>query len=580
MNKLTVIDIFCGAGGFSEGFRQQGFGIVLGIDSWDAAIKTFNHNFNLNCPVKNVLAFEKSVEEIEALPDTDLIIGSPPCVTFSSSNISGKADKTSGVTLTQVFLKIIAVKKWKQNSKLKAWFMENVPSSIKHLGSEYTFEELGLGDWAARNKIGRSKVAVRLEGNQPIINSADYGSPQSRERVISGEIIKRKKLVVPKTTHSKINIEGLNPWKTLKEIKGKLPSPSSNESLEKVTDPNYPWISISLSKLTDHFYDTGLFECEWKQSRYLKVNHPYMGKMSFPENEDKPSRTITATKIGSSRETIIYRSEFNRKGDGEFRTPTVRESACIMGFPITYQFIGSEGMKCKLIGNAVCPSVSRAFAGQVRKELELGELKDAIICHDSNLINVHNLNTYSGKEFGNPPRRNKGSRFRRHPFKAGNLTVTLSNYDIDKNEKRAGKWKTSVQYGNGEGFPTYNFHNGFYKKLEPFIIKVKCGEKFLEIIDNGFSEKIGQRSALQEMYEVQQSKDGLLEPTVLVEEVGKLIEQIVNVQEIFVQKGKIIFKNKQAVPLRQLFALYAINKISSIANNGANKGGLWNKKKG
>lgn len=43
--------------------------------------------------------------------------------------------------------------------------MENVSSSIKHLGIEYTFEELGLGEWATKNKIGKSKVTIRLDGN-------------------------------------------------------------------------------------------------------------------------------------------------------------------------------------------------------------------------------------------------------------------------------------------------------------------------------------------------------------------------------------------------------------------------------
>ena len=158
MEKLSVIDFFCGAGGFSEGFRQQGFDIKMGIDRYQPAIETFNHNFGLDCSVKNMLDFEHSIEEIEALPDTDIIIGSPPCVTFSSSNISGKADKSSGITLTQIFLRIVAVKKWQKNSILRAWYMENVPNSIKHLASEYTFEELGLSDWAADNKIGKSKV--------------------------------------------------------------------------------------------------------------------------------------------------------------------------------------------------------------------------------------------------------------------------------------------------------------------------------------------------------------------------------------------------------------------------------------
>ena len=56
-----------------------------------------------------------------------------------------------------------------------------------------------------------------------------------------------------------------------------------------------------------------------ENSKYLKTNHPYMGKMSFPENENKPSRTVTATKIAHSRESLIYKSELKRLGDGEFR---------------------------------------------------------------------------------------------------------------------------------------------------------------------------------------------------------------------------------------------------------------------
>ena len=366
MEYPTVIDVFCGAGGFSEGFKQKGFKIIHGIDRWFPAISTFNHNFNLECVVKNVLDFEHSIDEIESLPDSDVIVGSPPCVSFSSSNLSGKADKTSGITLTHIFLRIVAVKKWQKESKLKAWFMENVTSSIKHLNDEYTFEDLGLGDWATKNKIGKSKVAIRLKENQKIINSADYGSPQSRERVISGEFIGRGKLIIPECSHKENALDNSlqKSWVSLKQIKGRLPKPNCKKSSRKITDPNYPWVSISLNKLTDHFYDTGLYESIWKQSKYYKTNHPYMGRMSFPEKKHRPSRTITATNISTSREAIIYHSEYRRTGNGEFRTPTVREAACLMGFPITYQFLGSEGTKWRLVGNAVCPSVSRAFANQ------------------------------------------------------------------------------------------------------------------------------------------------------------------------------------------------------------------------
>ena len=130
-NKPSVLDIFCGAGGFSEGFRQQGYKIVMGIDSWKPAMETFNFNFSLDCSSKNIL--ELSISDIENLPNTQVIIGSPPCVSFSNSNRSGKADKSLGLRLTETFLRIITIKKFRRNSKLKAWFMENVPNSLKYL---------------------------------------------------------------------------------------------------------------------------------------------------------------------------------------------------------------------------------------------------------------------------------------------------------------------------------------------------------------------------------------------------------------------------------------------------------------
>lgn len=567
MTKPTIIDIFCGAGGFSEGFRQQGFNITLGVDKWEPAMNTFNHNFELSCSAKDVLDFERSVEEIEALPDTDVIIGSPPCVTFSSSNKSGKADKSLGVRLTEVFLRIVAVKKYSPDSKLKAWFMENVVNSMNYLNDYYTFKDLNLTAWAQSHNLSPNKKAIILKRNQHIINSADYGSAQKRKRVISGEIISQGKLVLPIPTHQLFDTDGRLPeYKTLGFIKNGLPKPNESSSNRFINDPIYPVIKIKASELSDNFYDTGLYKCEWKNSRFLKVNHPYMGKMSFPENEEKPCRTITATKIGTSREAIIFRSEFDRHGDGEFRTPTIREAASAMGFPITYQFIGSEGAKCRLVGNAVCPTVSNKIAKELRKALDLPEIKEPIVQLSPNLERINNLNTYSEKIFTTVPNRKKGSRFRRHPFKDGFLTVTLSNYDIEKNEKEAGKWLTSVQYGNGEGFPHFSYPDGYYKKIEHLIKEFDQGEAFLNVINNGFTAKIGKGKALQKMYELQCSKDDLIEPSELIENIADIINNLKIDNQEFIQNGKVIFRDKKVIPSKQLFALYAINKISSIAN--------------
>jgi DNA (cytosine-5)-methyltransferase 1 len=570
MGKITVLDLFCGAGGFSEGFRQQGFDIVLGIDNWQPATDTFNHNFNLTCSVRNILDFENSDEEIEKLPDTDVIIGSPPCVSFSHSNNSGKADKESGIKLTKIFLRIVSVKKHKRNSLLKAWYMENVANSKNYLNEYYTFKDLDLKDWAKKNGLSPNDKAIILKDNQHIICSADYGSPQKRKRIFSGELIHLGCFPIPPSTHIESSDKNKDCYRDLKFIKSKFPSPFESKSHRIIQDPMYKDIRLTASELTDHFYDTGLYESEWKQSRHLKINHPYMGKMSFPENEDRPSRTITATKIGTSREAIIYHSEYERKGNGEYRIPTVREAASIMGFPITFQFKGSEGIKWKLVGNAVCPTISSAFAKKLRFELGLEPLNIPFVEKNSKLEGIPDLNTYAIKLFDNPPKRVYKSRFRRHPFKDGNITVTLSNYNIARNTRNIKRWITSVQYGNGEGFPTYTFPDHFYIKLEHLIESFKKGEEFLYVMKNGFSEKIGSRKQLQEMFELQHSMKNLLEPTNLVEEVARIINSLEIEREYFYQNEFEIFKNKDFVPVKQLFALYAINKISSNANNTLN----------
>ena len=566
MKKLRVIDFFCGAGGFSEGFRQMGYEIIYGFDHWKPAVETYNHNFNLNCVVKNILDFKSSIAEIESLPNTEIIIGSPPCVSFSSSNKSGNADKSLGVELTDTFLRIVAVKKHQPNSILKAWFMENVVNSKRYLQTAYTFKDLGLTEWANKNRISPLKIAIDLYENSAIINSADYGSFQARKRVISGEIIKKGKLILPKSSHSEDGLDGKKKYMTIGKMKQNFPHPFTKLSDKIINDPHYQ-IKISQSQLTDHFYDTGIYKVEWKFSKYWKINHPFMGKMSFPENENKPSRTITATKIANSRESIIYKTEINRLGDGEYRLPTVREAAIIMGFPITYQFIGAENNKWRLVGNAVCCSVSRAFAKVVLDEHRISIPKSLVLKNKPKIDCIVNLNTYKIKSLNKPPIKNQGSRFRRHAIKDGNLTVTLSNYDIENNPKSAeGKWFTSIQYGTGKGFPIQKVKDKYYKNLEEIINEYKGGKEFLKYINNGFSEKIGNANELQKLYELQISSTKHTEPTELVDLVQEIIDELKIENVEIEQKKLIVFKHKEKIPVKQFFALYAINKITTIAN--------------
>jgi len=137
MKKMDVADFFCGAGGFSEGFEQKGFNVVFALDNWKPAVNTHNLNHpNSKTILKNILELRTPKEIDKIVPDTEIIIGSPPCISFSNSNKSGKGDKTVGLELIKAFLRIIAWKKKK--GVLKYWIMENVPNSQKHTKDKYS----------------------------------------------------------------------------------------------------------------------------------------------------------------------------------------------------------------------------------------------------------------------------------------------------------------------------------------------------------------------------------------------------------------------------------------------------------
>lgn len=582
MPRLTVIDLFCGAGGFSEGFRQQGFEILAGYDHWGPAVDTFSHNFGAGKGIRlNILDLEKDDALIDALPNTDIILGSPPCVSFSSSNRSGNADKSLGLRLTKTFLRIVAIKKHQPDSQLRAWFIENVVRSMDHVAKDYSFHSLGLTVWAERHGIDPRSVAVTLKDNHVVMNAADHGAPQHRFRAVAGEIIPAGGFIMPKATH--YDRKGANGYIQLGAIKKALTAPNSLKQNGTITDPLYPSIKLGVKELTDHFYDTGLYQIEWSHSQFQKTNHPYMGRMSFPENPGRPSRTITATKIGTSREAIIYTCERGRLGDGQYRTPTIRESATLMSFPITYQFIGKETAKCKLVGNAVCPSVSRAIARTVRRYLGLPRISRPVLRSKVYLNGVIDLNTFAEKQFDRPPIKKKGARFRSHLFKDGNITVTLSNYQIRTSRKKedqtkksqskkpkgpakAGRqWITSVQYGNGDGFPSKRYPDGYYKGLEKVIKSFEKGEDFIKVINNGFSEKIAAKKLLQQIHEEQKGRDGYHTPSELITCVLSMIDSIEFREPDFAQTKEKIFL-KPVVPKKQILALYAINKICTVTN--------------
>lgn len=424
---MRVADFFCGAGGFSEGFRQAGFYICFAVDRWEPAVNTYRANKpECNVIQDDIIRISKLPDnEFDLLiPDTEVIIGSPPCVAFSSSNKSGKGDKKKGLELLKAYLRIIARKKFKPNSQLRYWVLENVPNIRNYMKNDYHADDLDLqGDFT---------LSV-INNTSEIYNAKYFGAPTNRKRFICGEF---PALISTHTDETVI---------TLRTVLDSLGLPLSNSN-EPIQDCNYPDLIMPREEVTDHHYICTLEPFEWETAKRLKEDKGYMGHMSFPENLDKPSRTVMATMSSSSRESMILQLE-----DGRYRLPTVREAASMMSFPIDYQFYGqSKGVKHTLVGNAVPPKLSFAIAQSIANDAGEAIPNHYIpIQHNPN-IPFFNLN---GSIF--PAREEKEkrleSKFKYHiPYLIINAyRVELTNYNSDFDAKSF-IWNVEIHYSQGK----------------------------------------------------------------------------------------------------------------------------------
>lgn len=428
---MKVVDFFCGGGGFSEGFRQAGFDIVFAVDKWEPAIITYKGNKpGVNVVLDDVIRISNLPDDqFEALvPDSEVIIGSPPCQSFSHSNKSGNADKSIGIKLIKAYLKIIARKKYKKNSILKYWVLENVPSVKEYIEDEYTAEDLGLEG---------SFVLRPHGGNSGKYNAKYYGAPTNRQRYLCGEFPPIQR------TNEDNNVKTLGD--VLKALGDPL-SPIPNE----VTDLNYPTLVLPKSQVTDHQYIYELAPFEWKTAERLKRDKGYMGKMSFPENLEKPARTVMATMSASSREAMILEHK-----EGKYRLPTVREAASMMSFPIDYWFYGkTKSIKHTLVGNAVPPKLSYAIAKAIAlKEGESIPEQYPPIQHDEEIAFVNlNGNIFPKKK---EKERRSTAKFKYHiPYLIqAEYRVELTNYHSDFGDEHrppSFKWDAEIHYSQGK----------------------------------------------------------------------------------------------------------------------------------
>ena len=168
-SALRTIDLFCGAGGITEGFREAGYACLYANDSMPEAIETFRHNH------PSAWADCRKIEDVEpadirarlgiAKGDLDVLVGGPPCQGFSI-NAPERFLTDPRNKLFKDYVRFL------EEFEPKAFLFENVPGL------------LSLGDGKVLDRILREFVRLNYHVTVKILFAAHYGVPQERWRLI------------------------------------------------------------------------------------------------------------------------------------------------------------------------------------------------------------------------------------------------------------------------------------------------------------------------------------------------------------------------------------------------------------
>ena len=301
--KYTHVSLFSGAGGLDIGFENAGFKTIWAND--------FDHDA---CETHKLWSSAKVVEgdigkvDFSTIPDSDIISGGFPCQGFSLAG-PRKIDDSRN-SLYRYFVELVRQK------QPKVFVAENVKGLLT------------LGDGKIAEAIISDFSEKGYDVTISLVNAADYGVPQDRQRVIIVGVKKEygKKFVMPQPNDKKV---------TLKEAIGGMPEPKPDE----VCDAPY-------------------------SSRYMSRNR----KRGWDEQAfTVPAMAKQVTLWPGSPDMTKVDTDEWKFGKGKTRRLSYKEAAAIQTFPEGMTFCGDLTSKYKQIGNAVPVKLAETVAREVYK---------------------------------------------------------------------------------------------------------------------------------------------------------------------------------------------------------------------
>lgn len=342
---VTVLDLFAGAGGLSQGFRQASsrFSVIRAVESDPLAAATYaaNHGDVVYAgPIQDWL-------QSEVPPSVDLVVGGPPCQGFSTLGRQDAQDERNA--LWEYYAHTLEL------ARPKYFLLENVAVFLK--SPEYHQFRQRIETGTLR---GYTFVA-------DVLNAANYGAPQARKRAI---LLGWRQDVVPpgwpQHTHGRAT------WRTVRDALTKVPRavretelpqgevlcdgkayPGPFKSRQLHVTRNYEPISRARFR---HIPEGGnRFDLPNVLKAPCWVNHTsgsgdVMGRLRW----DHPSVTIRTEFFKPEKGRYLHPSED--------RAITHFEAARLQGFPDDYLWVGSKTSIARQIGNAVPIPLGSALA--------------------------------------------------------------------------------------------------------------------------------------------------------------------------------------------------------------------------
>lgn len=365
-SKLTVIDLFCGAGGLSEGFRQAGFHVLAGNDLDQRAGETFATTHTdatfLPGPIQNWSADDFLNAAGLKKGELTVLAGGPPCQGYSVYNHQrGLHDERS--SLYREYLRVV-------QGVMPQWVViENVTGMTS----------AGQGGAVLAIVEGLKKLSYNVDSR--ILKAEEYGVPQERRRLLFIANRVGAPLVWPEVTHG----PGKLPLTTVRDAIADLPPLENGEDrgvipyIAKAKSP-YQIEMRQGSKLVTNHIATKLSAINMARLKHIPVGGSWRD-IPFdllPAGMKRAKRSDHTKRYGRLRwdglsSTILTKCDIHWGAyihPEQQRSLTVREAARFQSFPDWFEFKGSRTEQFVQVGNAVPPLLGRAIASAIADQIK------------------------------------------------------------------------------------------------------------------------------------------------------------------------------------------------------------------